>query len=227
MADDGNQTGNPPTVPPPVPPVPAPAGEPIGITAAQLKQRLDETRLSGKNELLKELGFSSLEDASKALKTLKSIQEGQLSETDRLKKQLAELEPAANRAKDLESHLSTLVKDALAQMPESAQLAIKANAGDDVEAQLKLIQFLRASGVNASPAGTSPPGTPAATPPSPPAPPAKTAPPTAPPRPAGAQNAWDKYQDIVKQYGQAAGDIHYQLHSAAIDRDKPATPAAA
>jgi hypothetical protein len=195
---------------------PAPgAKEAIGITAEQLKQRLDETRAAAETAALKKLGFESYAAAERQQKALREWQDSQKSEAEKIATRIAELEPLAARAPKLEGLLGDLLKEQIAALPESIRKVVEENAKSPEE-QLNLLKMFRASGAidAVTKAGAPAPAVP---------PPAATAPAAGAPKPGspGPQNAFEAWKALESNAAtRAQAAVFYQLNRTAIERDR-------
>lgn len=193
------------------PPDHAPSGDPalVSMPSDKLKTRLSESADAERRRLLKEFGFDSIEDGKRALKLFKEMQDAQLTEQQRIAKELDDLKPKALRADKLAQKLASMVDEQFATLPESAREAIDEIAAGDPEERLKLMAAMRKAGLGASAStnGIQRPVTTAAAPNA--------------PKPGTPQTAYDKWQEMAKT-GQMAGDIFYQTNTLAIERSRPA-----
>jgi len=193
------------------PAVPPPAPAPVNMTSDQLKVRLDETRSSAEkakeHEMLKALGFKSMDEAKAATAKAKEQQDAQLSENERYKKQVEELRPKVERGERYESLAKTIVDERFAKLPEAARTAIDAIAKGDPEQRFQLMRMAEAL----QPVGA--PAPPAATPP------ANIAPPAAPP-PSGQQTKFQEYE-AMRAKSPVLGDIFYQSNTREIEATRP------
>ena len=71
---------------------------PASVDASANEKLIEEARAAARARLLKELGFEKVDDAKGALSKAREIADAQLTEKDRLTKQLEELTPKAKRA---------------------------------------------------------------------------------------------------------------------------------
>lgn len=194
-----------------------PQAEPaeVRIPSDALKKRLDESAASERKRLLKEFGFESLEDGKRALKLFKEMQDAQLTEQQRIAKELDELRPKATkaekRAENLAAKLSAMVEEQFSTLPEQARAAIDELAEGNPEERLKLMSAMRKAGL----VGDAPAAASAV------APAAKTAPAAAAPRQSPPSSKYTEWQDLMKR-NQTLGDLFYQNHTVEIERDRPA-----
>ena len=198
-------------------PVPAPNGsgapevrpELVSLTSTQLKERLDETREAATRALLKEFGFESKADGRKAMDALKKLQESQLSEQERLAKQLSEYEAKAKAGESYAKLFGDLINEQIAALPESVRKTIEDEAGD-AQARYKLMTFLKKAGAIAAPmSAPEAPKAPAS---------AGAAPPA--PKPSPAKSKWDEFRDMEKRSPLMAS-VFYQTHAADIEASRP------
>lgn len=229
-SETGTQTTLPGTaVPPAPPPAPAPAPEPdkgkeVQMSSNELRKRLEQTRTSAEAKLLQRLGFEDVEKAQTVLAELRTIQESQLSDSERQQKTIDELKPKAAEAERLGGLVKKLVEQRFGALPEKAQEAIDKVAEGNAEKRLELITVMEASGMLGEvPASATTEsggnGQQQEQQAKPTAQPKSTAPAETPPKSGGAQNFWDQYQAITNPMEQA---IFWDLNKAAIQRDRPA-----
>lgn len=207
-------------VEPPAPPVatPPPAVTPsvadvVNMTSAQLKARLDEERgkasTGRESELLKLLGVDKLDDLTKLVKSAKDREAADLTERQKLEKDLSELKTKAARGEKDGALTKTLVDQLFAKLPENAQKVIDAQANGDPHARWALMQIAEALGTAAAPPAPAPPN-----------PPANVAPPPAPP-PSGQQTKFQEWEQ-KRGFSPMAGDIFYQNNVREIEASRPA-----
>lgn len=185
----------------------------LDMTSDQLAARLDETRSSARTSVLKEFGFESVADGKKALAALKSFQESQMSEQEKLAAKLKDTETLAARGSTYEKLFKGLVDEQFASLPEAARKAIEEQAGESVEERYKLMSFMRkvgasptaANGESAGPNVVKPANA-AATAPAPKGSPART--------------KFDEWSDLQKSKPAMAGAF-YQVHRVEIERTRP------
>jgi hypothetical protein len=214
MSDDPTPAG---VVTPPAPVTPPPAAatppvsspETISLTSEQLKKRLDESATAAQRKFLKGLGFEKDEDLTAAIKRLKDSDQANLTEQEKLRAQLAELEPQARRAAVIEAQYATMVEEQFKALPETVQQAIDSEAEGDAEARQILMSVLKKAGLGAAPAVH--PGV---------TPPASASPSPAPP-PSGAPTKFQEWESM-KARSPLAGDIFYQQNQREIERTRPA-----
>jgi hypothetical protein len=145
-----------------VPPlVPPPAAKPDAPTEPEAKppwldERLARAREAAKKEAWKELGFESPEDAKKAADERKAAAEAKKTESQ--KRAEAETALAAEKARvaEMAAALSAHAESEMQKLTDTQRDAVKAAAGDDPTAQLKMITALRPTWVGAAaPAATA------------------------------------------------------------------------
>lgn len=167
--------------------VPTPA--PTATTSEDppwFKPRMDRERKSW----LKQLGVETDDDAKAAFAELKKRRESELSDQEKLRAQVAELQATAARAKTLESAIASRADAELAALTEAQRSAVTALAGDDPAARLNAITALRPTWAAPAPAAPAPIAAPATTSPASAAP-APTAPAT--------DNVLATYEALVKR----------------------------
>lgn len=199
---------------PPEPPTPRSDDSP-----PWLPDRLAKAKTTGRTELLNELGFPDIEAAKTAQAEAKALKEASLTDAEKMKLRLQELEPRAARAAALETRLKSIADSQFAALSEQQQGVVDAVAQGDTEKRLELISVLAAAG--ASPPPAAPPPEPA-TPPAPQTPPpANTAPPGAPPVPAPTRTKFEEYQAIQNPMAKA---LFLRINKREIDASRPAQP---
>lgn len=67
-----------------------------------------QARETGRNSVLKELGYESVEDLAKEIETARSLKEAQMSEVEKLQSQLETLKPQAEKVTTLEKEVTEL-----------------------------------------------------------------------------------------------------------------------
>lgn len=206
-------TGAPTGTTPTAPPTPAK----VEMTSDALKARLDEERAKGsaaaRLAVLKELGIEDTKDGKALLAAAKARAEAELTETQRLAKQLEELTPRAKRAEALEKQLEALVAVQFDALPEGTRNAIDEVAQGNAEERLRMIGVFRKAGFLDAPAQQA-------------AAPQKTAPittsPASPPKPGGTQTKYQEWQAHLQSGNQIAADMFFQFNRAAIEQSRPA-----
>lgn len=207
---------NTPAAPPPAaaaPPAPA-AESTISMSSTALKARLDEERSKGATKLLKELGFEKPEDLQTALKALKTREEADLTEKQRLEKRVKELEALEPQSKAYKTQLDALVEEQFKALPENWQEAIDAVANGSATERARMMQTFRAKGLLGAPA--APPAAAAA-----PKGPANVAPPKTPPDPANESTKFSEWRAMEKR-NPVLGSLFYQNNAAEIEATRPA-----
>lgn len=198
-------------------PAPAPSGPaPVSMTSEQLASRLREAESSAQKKFLKDLGFDKPADLKAVLKLAKDQAESDLSDNEKLKRQVAELEPKAAKVEALEAWKIAAVDEQFAALPEATRVSIDEDAKGDPDERLRLMRLARKWGVLNPPAPTTkePPPAPA------PKPPATTAPPPNAPPSKSAPTKWDEYKAREKKNAMQAS-IFYSSHKHAILASKP------
>lgn len=204
------------------PPAPAPAPpekggakdavEQITLPKDAFDERLKKAGDAAARKLLKDLGFEKAEDATAALSTLKKLQDEQLTDLDRHKKRVKELEPLEAEAKEYRGIVEKMVEERFKTLPDSVQQLIDEEAKGDPRARLRHIKLLEAAGAIKG----------AGAPPAPPAP-ANKAPAGAPP-PApngGPKSKYDEWLEM-KDTNPSRASVFYQIHAPAIEASRPA-----
>lgn len=202
-----------PSAPAPTPP----AAQPIGISSAQLQERLAEERAKGLREgqsaILTSLGFAKEDDAKAVLAAAKALQQQGLSEQEKSAARIKELEPLAVRVPVLEGRIKALADREFAALPPATQAAIDKQAHGNPERRLELIDVFRDAGLVPI-AGSQP---------APLAAPITTSPPANAPPPSNVRTKFDEWSELNRD---PARGIHaalfYQGNRAEIERTRPA-----
>jgi len=124
---------------------PGPATE-AGAGAATEKV-IEEARAAARARVLKELGFEKLDDAKASLARAKELSDAQLTEQQRLAKQLEELGPKAKRADEVDGVMKTFADQEFLRLPPAMQKYVEGTAGSDPLARLRAITTARESGL--------------------------------------------------------------------------------
>lgn len=208
-----NANGAPPAAPPATPP--ADPAE-VKLSSAAFKERLAEEATKAQRRFLKDLGFDKAEDLQAVLKVKKELEEAQLSEQDKLKKRVKELEPLEQEAAEYKGIVKQLVDDQFGALPENVQKAIDEVANGSPRERLRLMRVMKAAGLGVAPAaGTAPPAQPA---------PKTTAPNgPAPPPNGGSKTKFEEWQELRGKNPMLAG-LFYRNNAEAIDASRPADP---
>lgn len=144
-----------PAAPPPAA-APQPSSNPahVQMTSDQLKQRLDESRQA----VLKDLGFASVAEGKKAMAAFAEWQKSQMTEQERIQKELADAKAAASRFESRSSLFEKMVEAEFNKLPEAARNAIDMQAQGNADERYRLIAFMQMAGVGIQqPAPAAPP----------------------------------------------------------------------
>lgn len=199
-----------PTPAPAAPAAPATGEEYKAMSPEAFKARLDRERSAGLAQALKDLGFANADDAKKFLDGARAKAEAEKTELQKAQELASGLKAQADRAAGLEATLKKTAARELAALPEATRKAITDDVGEDPQAQLARIEFLRAAGMLAAPADPKPPN-PSTTG-------AKPGP--APIKPAPAADAYQQWQAM--RATNALGAAHfYDQNRAAIEAARP------
>lgn len=160
------------------------------MTSDALKARLSEERTKGVNKLLKELGVEKAEDIKAMMKVKAELEAAQLSEKEKLVKELEDARKGASKASDLEKLAQELFGETWESLPEKVRESIEEQAGDSFQERARLVKIMKKAGLLGSNEALKPPGKKAPAnhadaPPNPPVVPVKT--------------AWEKYQDMKRE----------------------------
>jgi hypothetical protein len=221
------------------------------MSSADLKARLDEEREKSRKAVLSKFGVEKVEDIEAKLARLKTLEDAQLTEQERVTKQIDELKKSADEGARYKKALAGAVEDRFAELPEKAREAIDEMANGDPEARLAFMRVLRKSGLapavasDAAPVAAptvAPVALPAVAPaptqvaPAAPAPPAPMVPPAvAPPLAAAPANAAPtntvprpsipktKWDEYHEMTVSRpnAASLFYNLHRTEIERSRP------
>lgn len=131
-----------PAATPPVaatPPAPAAVADPPAIDPGWLAQRLDRSKVTARNDVLKELGAENLDAAKAAIKAANEAAEAKKTADQRL----AELGVKVTAAEQASARQAALLKEQSARMlmvlTAEQQKDVTDFAGDDPEQQLRTI----------------------------------------------------------------------------------------
>jgi hypothetical protein len=128
---------------------PAPVQAPVAATTATeaeppwLKGRLEQARTSAQKDFLKSIGVDKPEDVTAALAKLKTLEYEKLSEAEKTTRRLAELEPRANRAGELEATVKAYADRELSGLSDLQRAAVASLAGEDPAKVLRAIESLK------------------------------------------------------------------------------------
>lgn len=191
----------------------------VSMPSSALKSRLDEERAKARGAVLKELGFEKVADVQAILKAAKDRQDAELSEVERLKKQLGEVAPKVDRLTVLEQRYAAMVEERFASLPESVRTAIDDVASGNAEERMRMIEVFRKSGLLGAqqPSAPSAPATPPVAPV--PTPARNGATPPAPP-PAGTRSKYDEFRALDAKSPMAAA-IFYAANKREIEASRP------
>lgn len=124
-----------------------------------LPERLERERRA----ILKQLGVEKVEDAKTAIAKLKEIQQQQMTEQEKLRTQVQELEVAAKDLDQYRDAVSALATASMNALSEDQKSVVMDLAGDSPVSQLRVIERLKPTWVKqtgivaAAPVSTSPP----------------------------------------------------------------------
>lgn len=114
---------------------------------AWLKGRLERAERAAEERAIKALGFGSADDAKKAIEAARAATESQKTEEQRLREQVAQLDPLKTRLAERDAVLGEFAKTELAALTEKHRAVVVDLAGDDPAAQLRAIAKMRANGL--------------------------------------------------------------------------------
>lgn len=185
---------------------------------AWLAPRLQEAKDAAVNTLLKGSGLTTADELKTKLTRLAELEQAQLTESERVAKQLEDLKPKAERLGHVEQLLAKVVETQFSALPETVKTAIDAQAGGDPEKRLQLLSVMQASGL--LPASSLPLPAPTPAPAPAPAPkPADTAPPGKPPAPSGTSTKYDEWNAMPEG---AMKSLYFGANIHEIERSRPA-----
>lgn len=191
-----------------------PASDAVTMSSTALKTRLEEERDRARRALLKDLGFEKATEAAAVLKAAREKADAELSEIDRLKKQLSELSPKAEKLTALETRFASMVEREFAALPDNIRGAIDEIASGNAEERLRMIDVFRKSGlIGSAPAAAGEPPAPMARPAS-----NGAAPPA--PKPATQRTKHDEFIALDKSNPMAAA-IFYAANKREIEATRP------
>lgn len=121
-----------------------------------LKSRLEQAKTAAQKDLLKSLGLEKPDDIKAALAKLKTLEDEKLTEQEKTTRRLAELEPKANRASQLEATVKQYAERELSGLSELQRAAVASLAGDDHARVLSAIETLKPTWASATPAAEPP-----------------------------------------------------------------------
>lgn len=130
-----------------------------------LPKRLEQAKSATIGEILKRYGAEKIEDIDAKLARLQELETSQLSEQERVKLKLQELEPKAARATQLEEAITALAQRELGGLSDLQKAAVLTLAGTDPAAQIKAVESLRPTWTSAQAPVAAPATTSAAAPP--------------------------------------------------------------
>lgn len=151
----------------------APAAAPTAASSTEdpkwLPERLEQARRAAVADVLKGLGVDKPEALKAQLDKLKALEESQLSDAEKVAKRIADLEPRAKRADQLEGAVKVYADREFGSLNEQQRDAVTAIAGDDPANILKTIESLRPTWFQqtTAPAAVAAPASTSAAPPPP------------------------------------------------------------
>jgi len=181
----------------------APATQPE--EPAWLPDRLKQARATAQKQLLQELGVTDPGDVKAKLAELDKLKTAQLTDQERIAKQLAELQPKADLADKLQAQFSSIVDSQFSALPEMQQAAIDSVASGDAGKRWELMQVLRAAGGAVIAAAARPANTAPAAPP--------------PPAPTQPQTPFQRWEALQKT-DPVQASIFHQLNAFAIEQSR-------
>lgn len=113
------------------------------MSTEAFNKRLSGERLSGAKDVLKSLGLGSIEEAKSAIDKAKTLEQERMTETEKLRAQIKDLEPLKAKAETYAKTVAKLAGNALEGLKESERAYIKSIAGDDPVAQVEAIERAR------------------------------------------------------------------------------------
>ncbi len=193
----------------------APAIESITLPKDAFDERLAKAASAAERKFLKDLGFDKPEDAKAALGKLRTLEDAQKTDRERLEGRIKELEPKASRADVLSKRFEATVTAEFNALDEKVRTAIDKLADGDADKRYEQMEFLRASGLLGATAAA-----PAAAPPA--SAPKTTGPAGGPPPPAnGAKSKFDEWS-ALREKNPVQASIFFRTNRAAIEASRPA-----
>lgn len=211
---------------PPTPAQPAPAAPALEehqrMSRDAFNARIAEASEAGFRKALKELGADKIDDAKARLSKAAELEQAQLTESQKLQKQLDELSPRAKRAAELETILDAHAKAQFEALPASLQKYVASTAGEDAAKRLAAINAARESGLFDALAGKPADAPAPALPARDPKPATTLAPPgPATPKPAGTLTPYETHRDLQRAGKTALAAQYFAAHRKAIDASAP------
>lgn len=158
MTTDQNQTQTQPTQPTAQAPAPAPAPEPgaefRSMSPEAFAARLKSEREAGLRSALAALGIDSLDTAKAKIEAASKLEAAQLTEQQRLAKQLEELTPLAAKAKQYEELVASTLEAEEKAIPESKR-ALLALAPEEPAQRLAWLAKAKSTGLFADATATA------------------------------------------------------------------------
>lgn len=108
-----------------------------------LKERLDRSRLSGRKELLEELGITDPAAAKEAIEAARKAAEDQKTLAEKLAEKSTAAEQFAARSKALEATLKSHADAMLAGLSDDQKASIQAIAGEDAQKIVDTVTALK------------------------------------------------------------------------------------
>lgn len=222
MSDATTPTAAPAAATPPPAPVasPPPATPPPGeeyraMSPEAFKERLASERDAARRAQLKDLGFERSEDLKGALAKLKAREDADLSESQRIQKQLDDLAPRAKRAEALEARIKGVLEAEEGAIPDAKRALLELAPSDPAD-RLEWIARAKARGLfaDAQPAAPEPKREPK------PATTMATGGPATPP-PAGTQDPYQTWQKL-RETDRIHAATFYAANAPSIERARPA-----
>lgn len=116
-----------------------------------LKSRLDRERDAATRAALRELGMDDLTAAKEQLSAFKALQESKLSEEERLRQKLSELDATKAELAEYRAAVDAQAVEAMAALTDTQKAAVLAIAGDSPHKQIRAIAALKTTWVEVQP----------------------------------------------------------------------------
>ena len=195
---------------PQAPPQETPKGPAVvTLKSDELAKRLAEAKASALKETLKSLGYEDVSSLQARLQAAKAVEDAQLTEQERAKKELDELRPMATRASELIDRVQRMAEMELKSLPESLRNVVE-QLSDDPEDRLDMIMKFRENGVLDALSVKQPDIRP----------PANSGPPANAPKQGQERSAYDRFVELEASNPLLAGAF-YNLNKREVERSRP------
>lgn len=117
------------------------------VDQAWLQEQIEKASRLERDKLVKQLGYSSFEEAKKSAKEIRELQESQKSELEKLQARAQALDEYKAKSEKYEQALAEYAEDALASLSKEHKKIVISIAGDNPQAQLRTLEQLRKGGL--------------------------------------------------------------------------------